>query len=365
MARLGYLKTRNMRLRKPRTVRLALVIASMVVPACSGGSDTAPSSSATPTSVMTQPPVVVTCDEATGLFEVDAVWTAEDHPCGAWLDAAIGRAIRGSTGSATLWTRRTPHGTALVVGAVHTLGEGWFGPAGSDIDEALMDPGGQVGIPRLHLMLADGTGPDTLASPLFMLYRPAIAAERTGNRMQDVLPREDFYVGVADAQKIAMEGPVATPKPIVLGPLELLDPAGSTTATETWAEPASGDLVMMLGFPHETGRLTGSVGRLLGDDEAAAAVAMLAEIGDSEGEVPFEADVELMVQGAAIAGMSGGPVVDTTGRLVGVLVRASDEHDGVQYVRAVRMSHVVDRLGELFAGLAEGDRVAIAEYLER
>lgn len=363
MIRFRLRHTRNLQLGTRRLVGVAAVV-SMVATACAGGADTGPSTSAAATSVMTQPPVAVTCDQATGLFEVDAVWTAEDHPCGAWLDAAIGRAIRGSTGSAALWTRRTQHGTALVVGAVHALGEGWFGPAGSEVDEGLIDPGGQVGIPRLHLMLADGTGPDTLASPLFMLYRPAIAAERTGNRMQDVLPREDFYVGVVDAQKIAMEGPVATPKPIVLEPLELLDPAGSTTAAETWAEPASGDLVMMLGFPNATGLLTASVGRLLDDDEAAAAVAMLADVGDSEGTVPYEADVEMIVQGAAVAGMSGGPVVDTAGRLVAVLVRASDEHDGVQYVRAVRMSYVVDRLDALFAGLAEADQMAIAEYLE-
>ena len=62
--------------------------------------------------------------------------------------------------------------------------------------------------------------------------------------------------------------------------------------------------------------------------------------------------------------MSGGAVVDRSGRLVGILVRATDVHNGVQYVRAVRMSYVVFRLAVAFDGLGLTKQQAIRGYLE-
>ena len=94
------------------------------------------------------------------------------------------------------------------------------------------------------------------------------------------------------------------------------------------------------------------------------AVATLASLGDPEGSIPYDADAELILQGAAIAGMSGGAVVDRSGLLVGILVRATDVHDGIQYVRAVRMSYVVLRLAEAFDELALTEQRAIGGYLE-
>ena len=63
--------------------------------------------------------------------------------------------------------------------------------------------------------------------------------------------------------------------------------------------------------------------------------------------------------------MSGGPVVDREGRLVGVMVRATDDHDGVQYVRAVRMSHVAAQLAGAFDALPGDLQDSVAGYLER
>jgi hypothetical protein len=272
--------------------------------------------------------------------------------------------VLSSTGSASVWSRNTQHGTALVVGAVHTLGEGWFGPAGTPIEETVWDPGDQIGVLRLHVMLPDGAGPDPLAGPLFVLYNPAIAAERTGNLMQDVLPREDFYVGVTDSQRYDVSGPVPQPEPIVHGPVPLYDPSGATLTAPTFTETAGGELVLLLGYPNTTRELTAAVGRVLTDDEAAAAVAALADLGDPEGAVPYEPEVEVMIQGAASAGMSGGPVVDGQGRIVAVIVRASGEHDNAQYVRAVRMSYIASRLEAAVDALTPQTRSVIVGYLE-
>jgi hypothetical protein len=336
----------------------AVLALALIAAACSGGASSDPSTTGAPTTA----PVAVACDRVGGLFPVATA--RDDVSCVEWLDLSMGRAVKGSTGSASVWSRNTEHGTALVVGAVHTLGEGWFGPAGTPIAAAITDPADQIGVPRLFLMLPDGSGPDALASPLFGLYHPAVAAERNGNRMQDVLPAEDFYVGVADSQKISYDGPVATPEPVVLAPVPLYDPGGVTTSAPTWAAAVPGDLVLLLGFPNATGELTASIGRVLGDDEAADAVSRLADLGDVEGTIPYDAGVEIILEAAAAPGMSGGPVVDESGRMIGVMVRASDTHDGTQYVRAVRMSHITAELAAAVAALPQDARRAVASFLE-
>ena len=248
---------------------------------------------------------------------------------------------------------------------MHTLGEGWFGPAGTAIEEALWDPANQVGVLRLHLMLPDGSGTDPLASPLFMLYNPPIAAEHNGNRMQDVLPGEDFYVAVTDSQKFDVSGPVPQPEPVVHGPVPLHDPSEATLSAPTFADAEAGELVLLLGFPNETRELTAAVGRVMTDTEASAAVVDLAGRGDPEGAIPYNAEVEVFIRGAALAGMSGGPVVDHQGRIVGIMVRASEEHDGVHYVRAVRLRYVMSQLDEALDSLPSERRSAITDYLER
>jgi hypothetical protein len=45
-------------------------------------------------------------------------------------------------------------------------------------------------------------------------------------------------------------------------------------------------------------------------------------------------------------------------------VRASGDYDGVQYVRAVRMTFIVDSLESAFDSLPETDKKVIGIYLE-
>lgn len=348
-----------------RHMMWVIAVLLVSVAACSSGdSGTAP----TPTSTI--PPISTSavpdsCDRVTAVFPVAGLEDASPGDCGEWIDRSSGRAVLGSVGSASVWTRSTEHSTALIVGAVHTLGEGWFAPAGTAVEETVWDPAGQVGVLRLHLILPDGSGTDPLASPLFVLYNPAIAPERNGNRMQDVLPREDFYVGVTDSQRYDVSGPVPMPEPIVHGPVPLHDPSDATLTAPTLAEAEAGELVLLLGFPNETRELTAAVGRVMTDAEASAAVVGLAARGDAEGAIPYDSGVEMFIEGAALAGMSGGPVVDRQGRIVGVMVRASDEHNGAQYVRAVRLSYVTSQLDEAINALPSERRSAISGYLER
>ena len=347
---------------RSRIWALAVLLASGA--ACSsgdGGAATTFTSTTTPTTTSVLPD---SCDRVTPIFAVADLGDGTATDCAEWIDRSSGRAVLGSVGSASVWSRSTGHGTALIVGAVHPLGEGWFGPSGTAVEQTVWDPAAQVGVLRLHLMLPDGSGTDPFASPLFMLFNPAIAAERSGNRMQDVLPAEDFYVAVTDSQKYDVSMLAPQPEPIVHGPVSIYDPSEATLTAPTFDDAEAGTLVLLLGFPNETRELTAAVGRVMTEPEASAAVVDLAGRGDPEGGIPYDADVEMFIEGAALAGMSGGPVVDQQGRIVGVMVRATDEHNGVQYVRAVRLTHVMSQLDDALDVLPPDRQSAIRGYLE-
>ena len=84
------------------------------------------------------------------------------------------------------------------------------------------------------------------------------------------------------------------------------DPDSITLDAETYAPATPGDLVLLLGFPNETGALSVAVGRTLTDVEARQAIEDLAAAGDPEGGIAYDAAVEVVIEGAAAAGMSGG-----------------------------------------------------------
>jgi hypothetical protein len=145
-------------------------------------------------------------------------------------------------------------------------------------------------------------------------------------------------------------------------------PRGPTTAATTWAPAKPGGRVIAIGFTNASaesvGQLHASVGRVLSDTEAEQVIEILRAAGDEEGDIPYDRGVELLFEGRAVEGMSGSGLFDEQGRQVGVLVRASFADIGTQYVRAVRMSYVVDRLERTLASLSASDQAAIGAYLE-
>ena len=132
----------------------ALAGLSILVAACSAGATG--STTTTVTTPATSPSTAVVCDAPTPLFPVAAVRDGPAGSCREWIDKSHGRAVNATTGSATIWSRRTEYGTALVVGAVHTLGLGWFGEADSPVTESMVNPGDLVGVARLFLIRPAG-----------------------------------------------------------------------------------------------------------------------------------------------------------------------------------------------------------------
>ncbi len=78
----------------------------------------------------------------------------------------------------------------------------------------------------------------------------------------------------------------------------------------------------------------------------------------------YDPEVEMIIEGHSVVGMSGGGVYDQAGRQVGILVRASYEYDGKQYVRVVRMTYLVASLMAAYEALSDTERVAVSPYLE-
>ncbi len=308
-----------------------------------------------------------TCDDVTVLFSAEQVLAEPDGDCFAWVDAVHGRVVRQSVGSASIWSRRAEAGPGVLTGAVHTLGVGWFGPEGTDIPERMSNPADTTGVPRLFLFLPDGSGPDELASPLFDMYNPAIPADANHDAFRDLPPRNDFFVAVVDSQKLDVGLLAPTPEPLVNETLPLYDPDGVTTAEPTHADPVVGELVLLMGFASTgdlAGELAASVGRVLSDGEAAGVIEMLAGAQDEEGDIPYEPEVEMIIEAQAGTGMSGGAAFNRDGQQVGILVRASEVHGGTQYVRAIRMAYVVARLATAFDNLSPEDQAVLRQYLE-
>jgi len=268
----------------------------------------------------TQPTV---CQPITPLFSVAEAISDQDHPCREWVYKLQGRVTKNSHMSASVWSLRTEAGTALIVSAIHTL--------------------------------------------LFILYNPEVPPEQSGNYLRDILPRHDFFVGVIDSQKVVMDPFPGEPAPLKHEPPVIFDPSDLTTVAPTAADVTPGDSVLLMGYPRAgelAGVLAASIGRVLNDTEAEATIEELAALGDEEGGIAYDPEAEMVIEGNSVVGMSGGGVYDRAGSLVGILVRASNEYDGKQYVRAVRMTFVVARINSAYEALSDSERADVSPYLE-
>ncbi len=313
-------------------------------------------------------PAPADCTAVSDLFMVDEVLADPDHACHDWLDRVHGRVARSSSASAAVWTLRGDHGTAIMTSAVHTLGVGFLGVGDADVPETVRNPADETGVARIRLIAASGRAVDDRLSPMFVLYNPAIPADQNDDGFRDITPEHDFYLAVLDSQKLDPGPPLGTPEPLTNQPPSIYDPAGDTLADPTHADVEPGQIVLILGFPSHprfAGGMTAGVGVVLSDDEAGAAVEALGNAGDEEGGIPYDADVEMFIEGSAAGGMSGGGVFDVDGHLVAITVRATEAVDLPRYVRAVRMTYVVTELGDAFGRLDTAMQDAVQPFLER
>lgn len=302
------------------------------------GSDTDASTGATDTTG----PTADGCEGPLSLRSVRDAAEDVDATCHDWLENVRGRVAHNGGASMAMWSLRTESSVGLFVSANHVLGNGWY----PDPTLRQLSLRNQDGIGRLSFPSATGGFDENVGlSPMYELFNPAIPAGQTA---ENLLPRHDYYVAVVDGQ-VLEEGLLAPSfEPLTETAPAVYDPTMATLQDATWAEPMDNDDVLLLGYPQAEFPDDGgfAIGVVLSDDAAIAAVKELAAAGDSEGDIAYDPQAEFLVRGTARSGMSGGGAFDRDGRLLGVLVRASEAQiDGVEITRVVRMSWIVSGLG--------------------
>jgi hypothetical protein len=304
---------------------------------------------------------------ALGLRAVSDVLGDANDPCHDWVEAVHARTAQVVFASGSIWSRRTAHGTGILTTAAHVLTPCYVD--GTQCAAALDDPTEGPGMAVIKLAEVGGGAPKNDFSGHFTLYNELIPPEENTANLTGIRPRHDFTVYAVDSQTFEDDGTSIghSPDPIVDAELPLHDPDGDTLADPSWADPSAGDRVVLLGFPAggpTAGALSASVGRVLDAGEIDAALVALAAAGDEEGGIPYDPEAEMILEGHAMVGMSGGGVFDAQGLQVGVMVRASTADIGVQYVRVVRMAWIVARLEAAMAAAAPPLAAAVAPYLE-
>jgi hypothetical protein len=308
-----------------------------------------------------------TADTFADVVSVFSTLSDTEHPCYGWVDATHGRVLRNGFASGVIWSRNNDHEVGLLMSAVHVLGGDWWGPSGVDLPREYFNPTTRDGVMRLTLISPDGAAENTDTSLLFDIYHPAISAAENVPGFADILPRNDVFVGLVDAQ--LFDGFIGSnPLPLQHDPLPLYDPLNLTTTSPTIASVSASGEVLVVGFPADgplAGDMAYAVGSVLSDAEAEDAITALAANGDEEGNIAYDPEAEFLLRGHAYPGMSGGGAFDADGRLVGVLVRGSDtEVSGSQIVRISRADFAAERftndLEDIDAALAE----SFQPYLE-
>jgi len=289
-----------------------------------------------------------------------------DDPCRRWAERLRGRVGRAAVGSFAVWTRRTASALPLVVGAMHTLGRGGAAPDRTAAVERLAPPE-EEGALRLLLAPPSGTQTSMERAVAFRFFHTAIPANENAHPFASLRPRHDFFVDVTDAQRFA-EDDANEPLPSSLQhgvPVPLYDPDGLTSSTPTFGTPNAGDVLAYTGFPASGPLANGGAigfGAMLSDAQAAQAISLVSAAGDEEGSMAYDPEAEMLIAGEGFVGMSGGGVFDGSGRLAGVLVRASSS-PGVKFVRAVRLSFIAASMGQARARLSAARSEAVGPFL--
>lgn len=276
--------------------------------------------------------------------------------------------IRGSVGrrgpaSKTIWSRKNDYGLGLYISANHVYGlSGWNSRNAQFFDLSSEN----LGIFETS-QIPPGNGMVTLGNTLIADFPFMHFDISAGVTNTTILPAEDFYLGIIDNQRIE-QGPLVKHPDLVKTavPLQMYDPDNRAKATQTWADPVTGEKAVGVGYPQDVVSYpNGAVayGKILSDSEAADVIQQLKIAGDSEGDIPYQARTEFFVEAQAIAGMSGGGVFNSEGQLLGIMVRSSDQEKAPKIIRVVKVSYIKLKMTEFYNGLPESGKNKVRPFI--
>lgn len=327
-----------------------ILLSSIILASCSGDKD---SGSGKTTDDIFTTGTLVRIEEALKYKDDDMV---------ALLDKVRGSIGKFRSGSKVIWSRKNDAGLGLYVSANHVYGvDSWLNYDEDYIDLTIESNGIFL---SSHLPNADGNL-DLMEQYIadFSLYHPYIPSNTTNI---NILPANDFYLGVVDNQRLNVDynGLVSYPGFIqAASPLDMYDPQNRTVSEKTWDEAVVGEQIIVVGYPQDTVNYpygAVSIGNVFTDLQANEIIDLLSQNGDEEGGIPYNADVEFLVNAKAIAGMSGGGVFNAKGQLLGILVR-STVINKQSVARVVRLKYIKATFESFFNSLFEDEQ----EYLRR
>jgi hypothetical protein len=275
--------------------------------------------------------------------------------------------VRGSvgtngSGSKVIWSKKNDFNLGLFVSANHVYGiTSWPSLNEEFIDITSINNGIYLGskIPPTN-------GNPSLANELianFGLYHPHIPSNATNIT---ILPKDDFYLGIIDNQRIIDNGLGNYPNLVQISiPLQIFDPNNRTLANQTWSVQQTNDIVIAIGYPQDKATFPNgavSTGKVYSDSEAESIIQYLKQKGDVEGDISYNSEVEFLANVNAIAGMSGGGVFNTEGQLLGIMVRAT-ELNGKPVLRVIRMTYIIQKLNVFYDALTIAEKNKIKPFI--
>jgi len=303
----------------------------------------------------------------TGIVDTDLV-KLEDalkHPNTEFVNLV--NKVRGSVGtigpaSKVIWSKKNDYSLGLYVSANHVYGISTWSTRAESFIYILNVNNGIF----LRSQIPPKNGSISLGNELiadFGLYHPEIPASATN---ATILPANDFYIGVLDNQRAIDNGFGIYPNNLQTNlPLQMYDPNNRTKSLQTWANVVEGETVLAIGYPQDkidypNGAV--SSGKVFTDTEAQSVIAKLKIIGDEEGNVDYNSNVEFIVKAKALPGMSGGGVFNSEGQLLGISVRATTLNNE-PLLRVVKITYIRDRLFSFYNNLSTTDKNKLRPFI--
>ncbi len=275
--------------------------------------------------------------------------------------------VRGSVGtngngSKVIWSKKNDHGLGLFVSANHVYGvDTWRSMNEEFIDLSAINNGIFIGS-----KLPPKDGSVSLTNELianFGFYHPLIPSNATNTTIH---PKDDFYLGIIDNQRITDNGLGNYPNLIQVSvPLQMFDPDKRTQAIQTWSDVEDNEIVVAIGYPQDKIKYpNGAVsrGRIYSKTDAEKIIQSLKLNGDPEGDISYTPEVEFLANVEAVGGMSGGGVFNVDGQLLGIMVRATKLNEE-PILRVIRITYIKQKINAFYNSLSVTDKSKIRPFI--